>query len=760
MAKRYAEWIVQWKYLVLILTVIFVMLLARGGENLAFSNDYRIYFGHDNPQLQAFESLQNTYTKNDNVMFVVSPKSGDVFQPEVLKAIQEITEAAWQTPYSIRVDSITNFQHTKSEEDDLIVEDLVLDVDAYSKDDLLYRKQVALTEPQLVDRIISKDARHTGINVVLQLPGKDLNKETPEVVSFARNLKAKILEKYPAIEIRLIGMVMMNNAFAEASQTDMQTLVPLSFLMIAITILLLSRSMTATVVSVVVILFSIMAAMGTAGWLGIKLSAPSASAPTIILTLAVADAIHLIVTMFHEMNRGLEKNQALIESMRVNFMPIFLTSLTTALGFMTLNFSDSPPFHDLGNIASMGVTYAFILSITFLPAALSALPVHNRKDIRGSDFMDRLGQFVVRKHRPLFWVSTIVVVIMILFLPRNELNDVFVEYFDKSVEFRTDTDFATDNMVGTYFIDYSLPASQYGSIADPAFLKQVEKFVDWYKQQPGVMHINTITDTFKRLNKNMHGDDNKFYTLPEGRNLAAQYLLLYEMSLPYGLDLNNQINVKKTATRVTVTLETLSSNEILTIEDNAREWLQKNAPELLTDGASPTIMFAHIGKRNIHSMLIGTTVALVLISLILFIALKSFKFGLISFLPNLLPAAAAFGLWGLINGEVGLSLSVVTAMTLGIVVDDTIHFLSKYLRARREKNLSAADAIEYAFRNVGVALWVTSAVLIAGFMILSLSAFEVNAGMGLMTSIVIALALVIDFILLPSVLIKIEEVKV
>jgi len=759
MISKYAERIVRWRYLVLFLTVITVLLLGKGGENLAFSNDYRIFFGEDNPQLQAFENLQNTYTKNDNVMFVVSPKSGDVFQPTVLKALQEITEEAWQTPYSIRVDSITNFQNTESEEDDLIVEDLVLELDGYTAKDLDHRKQVALNEPQLLNRIISKNALHTGVNVVIQFPGKDLNKETPEVVAFARDLKEKILKKYPEIEVRLIGMVMMNNAFAEASMKDMQTLVPLSFLMIALTLILLTRSISATIITIFVIMFSIMAAMGTAGWLGIKLTPPSASAPTIILTLAVADAIHLIVTLFHEMNRGMDKNKALIESVRINFMPIFLTSLTTALGFLTMNFSDSPPFHDLGNIAAMGVGYAFILSITFLPAAISIFPVHNKKVIVGSNTMDKLGRFVVRKYRPLFWITGLVTVVLISFLPRNELNDVFVEYFDETVEFRTDTDFAADNLTGTYFIDYSIPAGEKSSISEPAFLKQVDNFVNWYKTQPGVLHVNTITDTFRRLNKNMHGDNQEYYTLPEERELAAQYLLLYEMSLPYGLDLNNQINVQKTATRVSVTFDNLSSNEILAVEEKANDWMKKNTPDLVTDGASPTVMFAHIGKRNIQSMLTGTTVALILISLILIVALRSFKYGLISFLPNLLPAAAAFGLWGLLVGEVGLSLSVVTAMTLGIVVDDTIHFLSKYLRARREKNLSAKDAVEYAFSNVGVALWVTSAVLVAGFMILSLSSFELNSGMGLMTSIVISLALVICFLLLPPVLIKTEEAK-
>ena len=248
------------------------------------------------------------------------------------------------------------------------------------------------------------------------------------------------------------------------------------------------------------------------------------------------------------------------------------------------------------------------------------------------------------------------------------------------------------------------------------------------------------------------------YKIPDERNLAAQYLLLYEMSLPYGLDLNNQINVDKSAIRLTATLETLSSNELISIEERAETWLVNNAPHIKSGhGTGTSIMFAHIGKRNIISMLYATTLALILISLVLIVALRSIKIGLISLIPNLAPAAMGFGLWGYMVGEIGLSLSVVSTMTLGIVVDDTVHFLSKYLRARREKHLGPEDAVRYAFATVGRALLITSIVLVAGFLILSTSAFQLNSGMGLLTAIVITLALFADFLFLPPLLIKIEE---
>ena len=263
----------------------------------------------------------------------------------------------------------------------------------------------------------------------------------------------------------------------------------------------------------------------------------------------------------------------------------------------------------------------------------------------------------------------------------------------------------------------------------------------------------------KRLNRNMHADEEAWYRLPDSRELAAQYLLLYEMSLPYVLDLNNQIDIAKSATRMTVTMESVSSNELLNMENRAQEWLLENAPYMKSDGASPSVMFAYIGKRNIRSMLIGASVALVLISLILIFALRSLKIGLISLIPNLAPTAMGFGLWGLLYGQVGLGLSVVAGLTIGIVVDDTVHFLSKYLRARREQGFSAEDAVRYAFHTVGIALLVTTLVLIAGFMVLNQSAFKLNSDMGLLTAITIGLALIADFLFLPPLLMKADKLS-
>ena len=272
-------------------------------------------------------------------------------------------------------------------------------------------------------------------------------------------------------------------------------------------------------------------------------------------------------------------------------------------------------------------------------------------------------------------------------------------------------------------------------------------------------NVGAISQVMKDLNKSMHGDDAAYDVVPESRELAAQYLLLYEMSLPYGLDLNNTIDVSKSQSRVIVLLQDASSADMRALNARAESWLKDNAPDLFTKGSGLSMAFAYVSERNIRSMLFGSLIALVSISFVLIIALRSFKIGLISLVPNLVPAAMALGIWGYLVGEVGLSVAIVVAVTLGIVVDDTVHFLSKSLRARRERGMSPEQAIEETFQTVGVALWITSAALIAGFGVLYLSGFKVNAEMGLLSAVTIAIALFADYFLLPPILLKLDRGK-
>ena len=757
----YANWVIKWRWPILLMTLIVVIGAAMGGRLLRFSTNYRVFFSKENPQLNAFEAVQNIYTKTDNVLIVLKPEQGTVFTPDFLAAVRRLTNASWKIPFSTRVDSIANFQHTFANGDDLTVQDLVPKAKFLDWKKSAEIREIALAEPLLVNRSVSKRGAAIGINVTLNLPRKR-DDEAETVMTYVRSMVEKFRAEHADIDVAITGIIPLNAAFIEASQSDLRTLIPLMYGLIIATMILLFRSFAGTLSTVIVIGISVITAMGLTGWMGIPLTPVSAIAPTIILTIAIADCVHILVVMLREMRRGAAKRDALVESLRVNFNPVFLTSLTTVIGFLSLNFSDSPPFRHLGNITAMGVSAAWVFSVSTLPAMMAVLPMRVKKRSDGSRTnLERLGEFVIARRRPVLWGMTALVIFLAAWIPRIELNDQFVNYFDTSIPFRRDSDFAMKHLTGIYRIEFSLESGREGGISDPNYLKKVRAFGQWLNGQPEVVHVSSLTDIMRRLNKNLHADDPAFYRLPDNRELAAQYLLLYEMSLPYGLDLNDQINVNKSSLRLVATLGNITTREGRAIKAGAENWLAANFPSVKNpEGTGTFVMFSYVSERNIKSMLTGTLIAFVLISLSLIVFLRHVKLGVISLIPNLIPALMTLGLWGLLVGRIGLASSTVVATSLGIIVDDTVHFLSKYLRARREMGAGPEDAVRYAFSTVGTALWVTSAVLVAGFAILSLSSFEINASMGLLTALAIAFALIADFTLLPALLLTLDKKEI
>ena len=753
----YGEWILKYRVLILSLITALTLLGAAGAQFLYFDNDYRVFFGKENPQLKAFEKIQQTYTKIDNVNFAVQPVSGKANAPEVLLAVEELTEIAWQLPFSIRVDSLSNYQHTEVDGDDLIVRDLYFDANSMNADEQALVDSISTSEPALAGKIHDKQHRATSVNATIQMPGKSAD-EVSIVAAAAREMAAEIEAKHN-VKIRLGGVIFLNNAFLESSMQDMATLVPAMYIVILIVAYLLLRSVMATVLVLFVVVPSILVAMGIGGWMGIGLTPPSASAPTIITTLAVADSIHLLVSMFNRMRAGHSQRDSLLYSIRVNGKPIFLTSLTTALGFLSMNFSDSPPFHDLGNITAVGVMAAWIYSIVLLPILISFVPLKSKATLaKLDDKMGKLGVYVASRYKSVLTISIIISVGVLSLIPLNEINDDFVKYFDESVQYRQDTDWISKNLTGANQVQFSLPSGESNGVSDPAFIKKVSDFTAWAHNEPVVTHVQSISDTFKRLNRDLNAGDQAYYQVPETRELAAQYLLLYELSLPFGLDLNNQLDINKSSTQVIVTIDDMTTNEL-------REWITRaetylaNELDLNLTAVGPTVMFAYISERNIKSMLFGTLVAVFLISGVILIALRDVRLGIISLIPNLLPAALAFGLWGLFVGQVNMAVAVVAGMALGVVVDDSVHFLSKYQIARRELKLSANDAVISAFNVVGTALVVTTLILTAGFAILAQSTFGVNSYMAMLTGIALVIALIADMTLLPALLIALDKDK-
>ena len=757
-ADKFAMQVLRFRWLIILTGLIFAGVVASGMRFIEISTEPRDNFGPDNPQLIAFEKLEETFSRIDNVFFAIAPNTGDVFQIEVLQVIEELTEAAWTTSGVSRVDSLSNYQHTEAFEDELLVNSLVEFPDLLSVDELIKKKAIALNEPLVVHRLISEDGRVAGVNVDFHF-AEDEKDAQNKAAAWAWAKKAEIMAAHPDIKVYATGTVIISASFSISALDDLKIQTPLMYVFVIVVMGLLLRSIVGVLGIVITTLITIACGMGMAGWVGIQISPMSSQAPIIMLTVVVAHGIHLLVSYYQNIRSGMAKYESMHEAISINLQPITLTSLSTLIGFLSLNvLADVPPIQDMGNLVSFGVVFAFVYSITFLPAVVFVLPNRVKPSSSVSiQYMSRLAEFVISNRKHLLVVVSVFTLILVSLAPLNIVSDQFSKYFGLDHPLRIDTDFTDESLGGLYAIEYSLDTHNPQGVSNPEYLEKIDNFAKWLREQDEVGHVNTYTDILKRLNKNLHGDNEDWYVLPKQQDLAAQYLLLYELSLPFGLDLTNQINFDKSSSRLIVSLPSMKTPEFINLQNRASGWLSQNAPELAQEGAGAALMFTHIGIRAMQGSVKGALIALFLISAVLIITLKSVRIGLISIIPNLLPGVTGFGVWYLLSGEVGQSLSMVLGVTMGIVVDDTVHFLSKYLRGRKVHQLSPEDAIRYAFKSVGVALWITTLVLVAGFSMLAISSFKPNGDLGLMVSIVISIALILDFLLLPPLLMLLDK---
>jgi len=773
MEKKFIGFLIRFRYGLALLSIMLSAVLAYGIKNLYLETDYKIYFEDDEPQLVAHESMEDTYTKTDNLAIMLRANDGELFTARMLGLVFAITERGWQTPYVIRVDSLTNFQHTSADGDDLLVEDLVLDPADLADKKIAEIRRIALSERQIYKRLVSSDGSTALINLTLELPpeadttaSKQLQAKQraerdashAEVVGFGNELVAEFQATYPDVEMHLTGVSVITNSFAESSQKDGTTLVPLMYGFILVALAIFLRSAGAIVGSFLVIACASAASLGLGGWVGYALNAVNITTPTIVLTIAVCDAVHLLSVYLRNLAQKMSPEEAMSESLRLNIQPITLTSITTAVGFLTLNFSISPPFVEMGNMTAMGVLWAMTLTFTLLPAVAMLLVKKRAPAKHNNVFLTQFADFVIQyRHRVLVGTLSVAMALIAL-IPLNVIDDDPITYFKPGVPYRDASEFALQYLPTVKDMNFNIECGKPACVNSPEFLDMLERFRAFLESQAGVEHVGLYVDVIKRLNKSMNADQQAFYRIPERADLAAQYGLMYEMSLPYGLDLNNMLNLDKSATKVSAFTNNITNAELISLSERGYQWLQDNyQADNLAPPGSLSLMFASIGENNIRSMLWGGVIAVIAITITILVALRSLPYALISMIPNAFPAFMAFGLWGLLVGKVNMAVAAVFSIALGILVDDTVHFISKYRRARLVKGYSPEQAIHYAFDNVGSALVVTTVVLSIGFSLLGTSNFNLNAMAGLLTTLTIIIALVFDFLILPPILMLLDR---
>jgi len=757
--ERFADFVVNNRIKVAIVTLLLAFGVFAGIPNLKLDTDGRVFMAADNPDKIVLDKFEQEFAKDDNLAIIIVPEDGKVFTPRTLGAIGAMTEDLWNLPYVRLVNSITRFQNTYADGDMMVVEDLVPEPSMVTEEEAAAARTAALDRIEIRNSLINEDASATAISVIFRLPGIDLVSEIPDINAEFEPLIEKYRAEYPRIQFKASGSVAISQAFATASQKDGETLTPMMLVAMLVIVGVLLRSATGSLLILILAALSALVSLGALGWTRIPINSATAVAPLMVITLAVASSVHVLSSIRQTMQETADRTVWAKRAIIDHGLGITVAVFTTAVGFLSLNFSISPPFQQLGNMVAGGMVGVWVFTMFLLPGLICWLPIKQNKNTASVDrFMAALGEFVIRHQKRLLVGIPIVIIGFGAGISQIKLEDDFLRYFDESFETRQATDLYETELGGLNVLEYSVDTGVENGINSVEYLQTLDNLSDFLRDQPEVSHIRSLSDTIKRLNMNMNGDDEAFYRIPDSDEEASQFLFLYELSLGYGMDLTDQINVDRSSTRVSAFVGYATTRQLIALDGKIQAWFDENAPELKSPVTGQTHVYTMISARDVPSMLKGTSLALVFISFVIFLVLRNLKLGLVSLVPNLVPAIMGFGLWGFMVGNVTLAVSIVVAMTLGIVVDDTVHFILKYANARK-RGESAEDSVRYAFKSVGMALTVTSLGLVIGFAILGQSGFAVNRDMARLTAITLSFALFVDFLFLPPLLIFLDRMK-
>ena len=744
--------------LVLAIILTFAALAASGLNRTSLAFDYRIYFASDHPALLATEETEALFGRDATVVMVVEAPAGTVLTRERLALIADLTERFWTLPGILRVQSITNHVQTRAEPDDVLsVAPLFPDPANMSDAALAQSRRDALESPDLVGRLLGADGSATlVVGQFTEISGHADG--VSRVTSAARTLLEQMREAHEGVRLHLTGSIVTDQTLADAAQRDLVTLIPLSFALITGLIWAILGDWRCAALTMSVVSLSILSAVGLWAWMGGAINPVIASAPSIIATIAVADCIHLLTAFRAARRDGATPAAAVTESVRITARPILITTVTTFIGFLCLTVSPSPPFQGLGAVVAMGVLLSMLFALTILPAGLILLSSATPSDrARMSERMRGLAETVLRRRGMILAVSACLSVLLVAGISQNQFSENYVTFFDERFENRRANDVIDARITGLHRIQFALDTGAEGGLNDPAALSRISAFAKWMRTQPAVVHVHALDTLMVRLNRLLHDDDPDFETLPASREEAAQYLLLYEMSLPYGADIANLVDPLWQRTRVLVHLRVDESDDVLRFTRAAERWLETNgAPLAPARGTGLSVMFSRVAEENIPAMIFGTLATLIGISALMGAVLGSARLGVIALVSSVLPILATFGIWGFVNGRVGLGESIVAGVTLGLVVDDTVHFLTAYRRARA-KGVSPEDAVRVSFGTVGVALVTTTIVLAIGFTVLAFSPYRSTANLGALAASTISVALLVDLFLVPPLLVWLER---
>ena len=754
--QKFVNSVIKLRWLIVILIPIITVMMASSLKNLEFEGSYRIWFGKESKILKDYDNFRAIFGNDDAVTIMFSSEDG-VFSKKALHTVDDITRKLWETKYIARVDSITNYQHVHSDSeypDEVIVEDFIDDIDAYSKEDLAKKKEIALKQDIIVGRLISKDAKTTMIvGRMTPKAGDD-----PEVSFKLRDAVLEIIapEEKKGFQFFLGGGPIINTSFIEIAQHDGGIFTPAVILVAMVLLFAIFRKFSSMIASIAIVIFTFLIVLSIQVLLGFKLNNFTANVPVFVVAIGIADAMHLIWIYTMARKKGMDNYIAIEYSVKKNFLAILLTSITTSIGFASLGISAVVPIQTLGIATASAALLAFVMTILFVPAFLAILNPNIKADTDIKEANNHpmavwYTHFLSKNAKLILVITTLLFVGLGAGIFKANVDSNTVKYFKEDFPFRVAVNEMQEKLTGPMSYEIIVDSKANDGIKNPEFLRTVEQFYkEFYATYPDVRHISSLLDVIKTFNEVM----NNSKSVPNDQELVAQYLLLYSLSLPQGMEINDKMDIDERLLRVSAAINLVDTSKDLEMINWAEDWWKDTPYSATVNGQ--TVMFAHMQHDVTATLIQSITIAVVMISLVMLLIFRNWRMLPLFIVPNVLPIALVVGVMGWLDIDIDMGVAIAGAIIIGVAVDDTIHFMVKYIEARKRGD-NLHDAMMYVMSYAGSAIIFTTIVLSLAFLVFVFSNFNPNYHFGIVTASALVIAVVVDLVALPALILLADK---
>ena len=735
----------------LIASTVFAAFFLAFLPKLKFISNIDSFTLSDSPAIEFYHEFKHTF--GDDEFFVIAFQKPDIFTPENLTMLRDITRKLERIPEARRVRSLANVDEVEGGPGIFDVRPLMNRVPKTAAEiaklrekathDTLYSKSLISTDGTVASIVVSTRYEPNDENYRKRLLDKTLT----------------ILKPYQdaGTKFALAGWTVTNFNVSDYMRSDIAIFLPVTYGLIILTIWLVFRNKWILILGTLNISVCLGATMGVLGLTGITINPTTAITIPLTLALSLFDTIHIFSNMDVSILReSTDRHQALKRVLRLVFWPCLFTTITTAVGFLSLALDKVPMIREFAWAATSGMVFEWIYAFGLLPGLILMFPgetlyqnYYNRDVAGRGAVLDRILEgvhaFLVRQHRKVLVVTALLLALAIPYIPKIPVETNVVEYFKASSPVRQDVEYIEKHLAGSSSLDISFRAQHPDDIKDPSNLAVIEKVQQHVKSLPGVDVALSIVDFMKEMNQGFHDGDLAYYTLPDSKNLTAQYLLLYG-----GSDINDFVTTTYDQARLAVRSSIHRSDRQRSTIDNIRDFIAETPhPGLDIRVTGRAVQDVDTVEALVNGQIVSLGVAFVIISILMAVSLKSVKLGLLSLIPNSIPILLNFGLMGAAGIELNTGTALISSVAIGIAVDNTVHFLTQY-QMKRDEGWSIVESVRSGIKVKGRAMISSSIIVCIGFGVLMLASFVPTIYFGLLNTFIMIVALLADAVVLPA----------